>query len=176
MRPLRKQMQIVLQDPFGSLSPRLTAGQIVTEGLLVHEPSISSRERDAGRAGLRGGATRSQLATVIRMNFPAASASASPSPAPSSSSRRVVVLDEPTSALDRQVQKQIVDLLRDLQTGPRSLLSFHQPRSRRGARHGRPHHGHEGWPHGGAGDARRDLRQSARGLYQAPDGSGICLR
>ena len=46
MRPIRKQLQIVFQDPFGSLSPRMTAGQIVTEGLLVHEPSISSRQRD----------------------------------------------------------------------------------------------------------------------------------
>ena len=43
MRPLRRQLQIVFQDPFGSLSPRLTAGQIVTEGLLVHEPSMSSQ-------------------------------------------------------------------------------------------------------------------------------------
>ena len=58
---------------------------------------------------------------------------------------KVVVLDEPTSALDRPVQKQIVELLRDLQSAQRSLLSLHQPRPRGGARHGRPHHGHEEW-------------------------------
>ena len=46
MRPLGASMQIVFQDPFGSLSPRMTVGQIVTEGLLVHEPSLSARERD----------------------------------------------------------------------------------------------------------------------------------
>src|SRR5215217_6346029 len=46
MRPLRRQLQVVFQDPFGSLSPRMTAGEIVTEGLLVHEPAISRRERD----------------------------------------------------------------------------------------------------------------------------------
>jgi oligopeptide transport system ATP-binding protein len=46
MRPLRRHLQMVFQDPFGSLSPRLTAGEIVTEGLLVHEPALSRRERD----------------------------------------------------------------------------------------------------------------------------------
>ena len=46
MRPLRRHLQLVFQDPFGSLSPRMTAGEIVTEGLLVHEPSISRTDRD----------------------------------------------------------------------------------------------------------------------------------
>src|SRR5690606_15476970 len=46
MRPLRRELQLVFQDPFGSLSPRMTVGQIVTEGLLVHEPSLSKRQRD----------------------------------------------------------------------------------------------------------------------------------
>ena len=45
LQPLRRELQIVFQDPFGSLSPRLTAGQIVTEGLLVHEPSLSGKDR-----------------------------------------------------------------------------------------------------------------------------------
>ena len=81
MRPLRRQLQLVFQDPFGSLSPRMTAGEIVTEGLLVHEPRITRRERDRRAvAGLRGG--RGSIrpgATASRTSSRAASGSASPS-------------------------------------------------------------------------------------------------
>ncbi|APF38685.1 ABC transporter ATP-binding protein [Chelatococcus daeguensis] len=116
MRPLRRHMQLVFQDPFGSLSPRLTAGEIVTEGLLVHEPGLTRAERDR-RAAFAfeevwldpatrhrfphefSGGQRQRIAIARAMILKPA----------------LVVLDEPTSALDRSVQKSIVELLRHLQ-------------------------------------------------------------
>ncbi|ESY29783.1 ABC transporter ATP-binding protein [Mesorhizobium sp. LNJC391B00] len=116
MRPLRREMQLVFQDPFGSLSPRMTVGQIITEGLLVHEPNLSGKQRDQRaveallEVGLDpnarnryphefSGGQRQRIAiaraVILKPNL--------------------VVLDEPTSALDRSVQKQIVELLRKLQ-------------------------------------------------------------
>jgi ABC-type microcin C transport system duplicated ATPase subunit YejF len=117
MRPLRRELQIVFQDPFGSLSPRLTAGQIVSEGLLVHEPSLSSAERDrrAARA-----LAEVQLDPSMRNRYPHEFSGGQRQRIAIARAiilkPKVVVLDEPTSALDRQVQKQIVNLLRDLQS------------------------------------------------------------
>lgn len=116
MRPLRRDMQVVFQDPYGSLSPRLSIGDIVAEGLTIHAPDLSPAERDDKVArvleevGLDpatrhryphefSGGQRQRISIARAMVL----------------EPKFVMLDEPTSALDMSVQAQVVDLLRALQ-------------------------------------------------------------
>ncbi|MCC7259510.1 MAG: ABC transporter ATP-binding protein [Alphaproteobacteria bacterium] len=116
LRPLRKEMQIVFQDPYSSLNPRMTIAQIVGEGLTVHEPVLTRMERDARIDAIL---TEVGLGPAVRDRYPhefsggqrqriniARAAVLKP---------RFIVLDEPTSALDLILQAQIIDLLKSLQ-------------------------------------------------------------
>ncbi|MDX2307679.1 MAG: ABC transporter ATP-binding protein [Hyphomicrobium sp.] len=116
MRPLRREMQVVFQDPYGSLSPRLSVADIIAEGLTIQEPDLDPRARRQrvdqalSEVGLDpaaadryphefSGGQRQRIAIARAMVL----------------NPRFVMLDEPTSALDMSVQAQIVELLRDLQ-------------------------------------------------------------
>ena len=125
MRPLRREMQVVFQDPFGSLSPRMSVAEIVEEGLIAQGTKLSAAERRrvAERALADTGLDPSTLDRYPhefsggqRQRIAIARAMAL--------DPKFVVLDEPTSALDMSIQAQIVDLLRDLQKRRRLAYLF----------------------------------------------------
>jgi microcin C transport system ATP-binding protein len=116
MNPLRKQMQIVFQDPYGSLSPRMSVAQIVEEGLLVLGSRLSAPER---RAAVAKALTDVGLDPAVMDRYPHEFSGGQRQRIAIARAMvlqpKFLVLDEPTSALDMSVQAQIVDLLRELQ-------------------------------------------------------------
>jgi microcin C transport system ATP-binding protein len=116
IKPIRGDMQIVFQDPFASLSPRMTVTDIIAEGLEIHQPALSKQQRDDMVVEVL---KKVRLDPDARHRFPHEFSGGQRQRISIARTLilkpKMIVMDEPTSALDMSVQADVVDLLRDLQ-------------------------------------------------------------
>ena len=116
MRPLRQRMQIVFQDPFASLNPRMSIRQILEEGLIVNKIGANGKERvDRVRAALRDSGLPDNILSRFPHEFSGGQRQRIAIARAIALEPEFILLDEPTSALDLSVQAQIIELLRKLQ-------------------------------------------------------------
>ncbi len=116
MRPLRSRMQIVFQDPFASLNPRMTIGQVIEEGLIINGMGVTKAERlDRVRAALSAAGMPGNILSRFPHEFSGGQRQRIAIARAIALEPEFILLDEPTSALDLSVQAQIIELLRKLQ-------------------------------------------------------------
>ena len=125
MRPLRSRMQIVFQDPFASLNPRMSIRQIIEEGLIVNDMGNGRERLDRVRQALQDAGMPTNILSRFPHEFSGGQRQRIAIARAIALEPEFILLDEPTSALDLSVQAQIIDLLRKLQDEKGLELSVH---------------------------------------------------